>query len=154
MGEIILGCSLVLLILVLLFIREKKKNDESRYINYQINPYYQDSSFINNFHTPIKRQNPFYYYYPNYRYVNQNENSLNKSGNSTIVNNSFMKNIQMNQNKSFDAIEEENLLNRINYINGIKSNIKGFEDLDYEKKNNNFKTIKMEDYLNPNIKFL
>ena len=60
----------------------------------------------------------------------------------------------MNQNKSFDAIEEENLLNRINYINGIKSNIKGFEDLDNEKKNNNFKTIKMEDYLNPNIKFL
>ena len=36
----------------------------------------------------------------------------------------------------------------------LKVILKDLRTLIMKKKNNNFKTIKMEDYLNPNIKFL
>ena len=166
MGEVLLGCSLVLLVLVLLFIRDRKKNDRTRYINYEINPYIPNSYYINNYQTPIKRAAPFYYYnnpnyQNNYKFVNQYNESLNKSGNSNIINNSLMKNEKIRQkigNTSLESIEEETIFNRMNNLNGIKSNLKikpefYYQNNYYNYNNNNqniFKTVKLEDFLKNN----
>ena len=163
MGEVLLGCSLVLFLLVLLFIRDRKKNDRMRYINYEINPYIPNSYYINNYQTPIKREAPFYYYNnPNYqsnfKFVNPYNESYNKSGNSNIINNSLMKNEKIRQkigNTSLESIEEETIFNRMNTLNGIRSNLKiqpefYYQNSYYNYNNNNqniFTTIKLEDFL-------
>ena len=166
MGEVLLGCSLVLLILVLLFIRDRKKNNRMRYINYEIYPNIPNSYYINSYQTPIKREVPFYYYnnpyyQSNYKFVNQYNESLNISGNSNIINNSLMKNEKIRQkigNTSLESIEEETIFNRMNNLNGIKSNLKikpefYYQNNYYNYNNNNqniFKTVKLEDFLKNN----